>query len=684
MQRVYEYSAQHVLEDPSLKEEMTSFDVAAVTLELSHLVRDAYVDNIYQIDRRTLLLKLHQPGKPRRDLLAEAGKRFHLTSYAHETPQRPSSFCMALRKHLRNGRITEIIQHKFERIVALKMSTKEGEFELVLELFGDGNIILVSPQNVVMHALTYRRMRDRNILRGEAFQHAPAIRKNPFELDRPALSEINNLGKLEIVRALTQLLSIGGLYAEEILLRSEVDKDSPCDSLAEQALERIFNQLSDILSVIRTGKLDPRVVVNVEKEWVDVTPFPLKRYTRFEQRQCKNFNEALDEYYTHALTEAKVTEVATEVDQELAKQQRIIKRQRSALEDLKTRIEPNKRIGDTIYMHLNNLQFLLQRINNEKKQGKSWDRIVADVEKDKAAGIAPATYFHSMEPKRLLIHVEVGDLIFPLNLRRSVQANATTYYTRAKKAGKKLEGAARALRKTKATIEKLGWKQAVAVKETYRPPRKRRKKAWYEKFRWFYSSDGLLVIGGRDASTNEILLKRHMEPHDFVFHADVQGAPFVLIKTTGKIPDEQTLKEAAALAASYSRAWRDMFSAVDVFWVSPEQVDKSPPSGQYLKKGSFMIHGSRNYVRSVPLKVAVGVTVKEDHMVVIGGPPPAIAKQTDICVEVVPGEMKSNELAKRIRQRLAEKASDELAAKILEIPVENIQRFIPLGRGRTA
>lgn len=125
-----------------------------------------------------------------------------------------------------------------------------------------------------------------------------------------------------------------------------------------------------------------------------------------------------------------------------------------------------------------------------------------------------------------------------------------------------------------------------------------------------------------------------------------------------------------------------MFGALDVYWVTPQQVDKSPPSGQYLKKGSFMIHGSKNYVRNVPLKVAIGIKAEDDYLLVVGGPPEAISKQANTCVEIAPGERKSSEIAKRIRKQLAAQASKALRSQILEIPLEDIQRFIPLGKGR--
>jgi len=125
-----------------------------------------------------------------------------------------------------------------------------------------------------------------------------------------------------------------------------------------------------------------------------------------------------------------------------------------------------------------------------------------------------------------------------------------------------------------------------------------------------------------------------------------------------------------------------MLAAVDVYWVTPEQVNKSPPSRQYIKKGAFMIHGSKNFVRGVPLRVAIGVRMKEEQTMVVGGPVEAIANQTSVYAELIPGEKKSSELAKQILQSFAEKTSKALKKTILEIPLKDIQSFIPLGRGK--
>lgn len=664
-----------------LKEVMTSFDVAAVTHEINELAKGAHVAKIYQIGTQTLLLKLRRPNQPRLQLLIEAGKRLHLTSYVHETPKKPSAFCMSLRKYLNNGIVKEVRQHEFERIAIIEISTRQGDFQLVSELFGGGNVILVDPEGKILQAMTYKRMRDRNILRDEPFQHPPARGRNPTKLNIQDFKEIKKLGETEIVRGLTKFLSISGTYAEEILLRAEINKKRDCSSLTEHEVDRIFNQLQKLLSLIDAGTMEPRIVSDEKKTWIDVTPVPLKRYDQFEQKKYENFNSALDDYYAKITAAERREEISEEVESEVSRYKRILQRQQKALENLKEPITKNKTIGDLIYMHFGELQSLLQKIMEKKRSGKSWEEIISILEEEKRAENLPYIYFHSLEPSNQILHVSVENHIFSINLRHSIQANADKYYSQSKKAEKKLRGAEKTLQETKAKIEKAK-KQVKLTKETQRPLVKGRKKQWFEKFRWFHSSNGFMVIGGRDATTNEILIKRHMEPQDVVFHAEILGAPFVLIKTEGKTTPEQTINEAAQLAASYSRAWREMLSAVNVYWVNPDQVSKTPPSGQFLKKGSFMISGSKNFVRGVPLRVAIGVKIDNDEMMVIGGPVDAIANQTEVYVEIVPGDKKSSQLAKQIKHQLSKKVSEDLKRSITQIPIEEFQRFIPLGRGK--
>jgi hypothetical protein len=203
-------------------------------------------------------------------------------------------------------------------------------------------------------------------------------------------------------------------------------------------------------------------------------------------------------------------------------------------------------------------------------------------------------------------------------------------------------------------------------------PQKRVRKElkWFEKLRWFLSSDGLLVIAGRDATTNEMVVKKHMENRDIYFHSDIHGAASVVIKALEDEVPESTLKEAASFAASFSSAWSQGFGSVDVYWVHPDQVSKTPQSGEFVPKGAFIIRGSRNYVRNAPLLVAVGIVDYEGKRI-MAGPPEALARLTDNYVIVKPGYTKKEEMARQIRGKIDKE-------KLLSI--EDVVRVLPSGK----
>lgn len=262
------------------------------------------------------------------------------------------------------------------------------------------------------------------------------------------------------------------------------------------------------------------------------------------------------------------------------------------------------------------------------------------------------------------------------DLREKVVENARSYYEKSKKYRNKSIGARKALDDTIKKLKKVDEYESVKYNEITKP----KKKEWYEKFRWFFSSDNFLVIGGKDATSNEILIKKYTGPNDLVFHADITGAPFFVIKnpTKKEIP-EVTIKEAAEAAGSYSKAWKSGIGNCDIYYVKPEQVSKTAESGEYIAKGGFIIRGQKNWFKNVELKIAIGFN--PDAARVIGGPVSAMEKNSKYSVVIGVGDKKSKELAEDIKEFIKKKTSKEDGIRINLINIDEIQRFIP-GGGR--
>src|SRR3989344_2851034 len=118
-----------------------------------------------------------------------------------------------------------------------------------------------------------------------------------------------------------------------------------------------------------------------------------------------------------------------------------------------------------------------------------------------------------------------------LDLTKSIDGNSAAYFERAKKVKKKIEGAERALSGNLKRLKELeAKKEKITIEKSKIEKFKERKREWYEKFRWFVSSEGFLAVGGRDATSNEIVVKKHTEANDLVFHTDMAGSPFFVVK----------------------------------------------------------------------------------------------------------------------------------------------------------
>ncbi|MEM3666882.1 MAG: ribosome rescue protein RqcH [Candidatus Bathyarchaeia archaeon] len=678
-----------------MKREFTSFDLAVVVRELKNSILGSRVGNVYQLNPKTLLFKLHRPEKPVFWLVLEAGRRLHLTSYALEKPLRPPAFCMALRKHLRGGWLVDVEQYRFERVAVFYFKTMAGGLRLVLELFGDGNFVLVDEGGRILQALVYKRMRDRNIIRGETFVFAPSSGRNPLEVGGEEFAVgLRGFGDVEVVRAIVRLLSIGGLYAEEVLLRAGVDKAKPCSALSSAEVNAIFGCLQDLLSAVSRGRFEPSIVLDADGGFVDVVPFRLRRYGEFQHRPYGSFNEALDEFYLRfsVVEEASADLEVEALRREADRLRRVLKGQEEALAKAESEVEANRRIGDAIYAHAGELQMLLDRFLVGGESGVGWSRIVSGVLAEKEAGLRPSVFFEAFDPKGFFVHVCVDGLRFGLDLHCSLFENAGRFYERSKRARQKLEGVRAALEETRRRLmeveakigeaEALGRVKPVEALEALAKRRIKRKE-WFEKFRWFLSSEGFLVVAGKDAVSNEVLVKKYAEPHDIVFHADVVGAPFVVVKTGGKRPSEQTLREAAEFAAALSRGWREGFASVDVYWVMPDQLSKAGPSGEYVPHGAFAISGKRNWLRGIPLRLAVGASAREDGEIeFMGGPVDAVRARARAYAVIVPGDQGGKEFFRLVLRVLAEKAPKMLREKLLGSSIEEIRNFIPYGRGR--
>ncbi len=676
------------------KKDFSSFDIAAAIKELKTTLAESRVNNIHQLDEKTVVFKLHKTDLPPIRLVLEAGRRLHATSYAEENPAEPPAFCMILRKYLRGAWVAGIDQYEFERIVTVSFRTKTGLLKLVMELFGDGNIILTNEQNVIIHALAFKKMRDRDILHNVVLQLPPSSSKNPFKVTQNELEEsLKNAGETEVVRSIARFLGVGGVYAEEILLRAKVDKTKHCNALSNDEVKEVFEALQTLLAAVSGGNLEACIILGDQGDFVDVVPIKLKRYEGSKVQVYDSFNQALDEFYLRVtVAERAVNHLEVDkIKKEAERLSRMVAEQEKSIHEDESKAERDKLIGDTIYAHFNELQTFQDQLIKANIQGHDWDSIIKTVMAAKKTGKVPAAYFEGFDGKNLALNLGIDNFHFSFNLRDSLFDNANRYYEHGKRAKEKSQGALSALQDSKRKLAKIereltqaeelkSLKPAQIMEALSKRKLEMENKEWYEKFRWYTSSDGFLVVAGKDTVSNEVLIKKHTIQEDVVFHAEITGSPFVVIKAEGRVISDQALREAGEFAASFSRAWRENLGTADVYWVKVDQLSKSGPSGESVPHGAFFVVGKRNWTRNVPLRVAVGIVVGEETNFV-GGPVESVKAKTKAYVVIVPGDSTGKDLLKQILKSLMLKLHKEQREKAGKTSIEQVREFVPYTKG---
>ncbi|GAO46514.1 hypothetical protein SAICODRAFT_4689 [Saitoella complicata NRRL Y-17804] len=201
-----------------------------------------------------------------------------------------------------------------------------------------------------------------------------------------------------------------------------------------------------------------------------------------------------------------------------------------------------------------------------------------------------------------------------MDIGLSAYANARLYYDKKRSAATKeektLQASSMALKSTEKRIAADLKKSLNKERSVVKPMRKVN---WFEKFLWFISSDGYLVLGGRDMQQNELLVRKYLKRGDAYVHADLHGAATVIVKnhvtsSTSEPPPipPTTLTQAGTLTVCTSRAW-DAKQVTSAYWVYADQVSKTAPTGEYLTTGSFMIRGKKNFLPPVQLVLGFGV-----------------------------------------------------------------------------
>jgi len=690
------------------KRELTSVDLAALVTELNRY-EGAKVDKVYLYDDDLLRFRMRDFDRGRVELLIEVGdvKRAHVADPDHvaDAPGRPPNFAMMLRNRLSGADFAGVSQYEFDRILVFEFEREDANTRIVAELFGQGNVAVLDESGEVVRSLETVRLKSRTVAPGSQYGF-PDSRIHPLEVGYDAFVRRMDESDTDVVRTLATQLNFGGLYGEEICSRAGVEKTLDIADADDEVYRDLYDAIGRLADRLREGDLDPHVYLD-DDHVVDVTPFPLNEREGLNEETYDSFNTAVDEYF-YRLEREPEEETATgterpDFEAEIAKQERIIEQQEGAIAGFEEEAEAERERAEALYANYDLVDEIISTVRSAQEAGRSWEDIEETLAEGAERGIPAAEAVVDIDPKEGEVTVDLDGTRVPVDASIGVEKNANRRYQEAKRVEGKKEGALEAIQNTREELAAVKQRREEweadddedEASEATAEPRNvdwlsmssvpiKQPEHWYEEFRWFHTSDGFLVVGGRNADENEALVKKYMEGNDRFFHAQAHGGPVTILKATGPsekarevdFPDA-SLEEAAQFAVSYSSVWKDGRFAGDAYMVDPDQVSKTPESGEYIEKGGFVIRGDRTYFRDVSASVAVGIQCEPETRV-IGGPPAAIEPEVATSLRLEPGKYAQNDAAKLCYRKFKDRFTDDSFVRKIASP-DRIQEFLPPG-----
>jgi predicted ribosome quality control (RQC) complex YloA/Tae2 family protein len=595
--------------------ELSGLEFLALAKEIESSLRGTYVKNVYSLDDSQLLCFGRTEGD---DVWVVASPRLGVwISQKVAKRTETTEFTTRLRREVLRARFVSSTQVDLDRIVDIALGEGDGLRHLVVEMMPPGNIVVTNAEMKVLLLLNEVWSRSRRLVRGRKYAPPPGgRRKSPMEaLESDVATALQTEG--DAGGLVGRNFSLPKKYVTEVLARLGVDERTPASTLGGRE-KQVVKTMRDLVSEADSSPQPSICETPDGDELFVIAPVRLS-----PKHRASSVSELCDLLFLNRLVEE--VEVPDRASASKAKE----------LEATIVKLKSTEQ----------GLVSEAARVRALAEQARSAPSVSEALAAMKSAGVLARR-----EPE-------------------SREAAASGIYDRAKELERQAADAKKAAQDLSRRVP-AGSVPRRGATTTLR----RGRREWYEKFRWFFTSQGKLAVGGRDAQSNSILVKKRMERGDTVYHADLFGSPFFVLKG-GREQTQQECSEVAQATVAFSSAWKTGLASADAYWISPDQVGTAAPSGEYLPRGSFTIRGRKNFVRRSLVEVAVGL---DSSGRVLAGPEAALAKNANCYVVLRPQREKSSDTAKKTLRDLQSMSE----GRSTYLKVDDVLRALPAGGGK--
>ena len=682
-----------------MREQASSFDVARIVRELSSMI-GARARKAYQPHYEQVVIRLNPKGSPSSDLVIVSGRRLYLSQRDRPMPSQPSQFAMVLRKHMNNSRLIEVKQLGFDRIISMTFEHGSGKLTLIIELFRDGNVLLLDDDGVIIQPLTHAKYASRSLKRGVQYVPPPAA-VDPREIDRKKLDKLLDESDDDLIRTLAARGNLGRIYGSAICASASLEEKLKAKDLSNEQREVLDTAITNLIQELANNHSSRMWFENKEilEKWKkatdlnekdelsgdikEISPIDLK-YLNSElsieiETLCSGYDAAFGSHDASAFIrreEEKLVQIGQDEGEKKAKLERRADQQRNAIERFLSQAAINQELGKAMQDNWSHLETIINQFNDAISK-YTWQEV--------AEKVREIQWIDRLNPKKgtfvAFLPDEQGEPAASVTLYadKTVHQNAQRYFQEARTLKDKSKGARKALENTEDAKSKQEKRRKKDVAAGRVRGIQRSKKFWFEKYRWAILEGGHIIVGGRDARGNDTIVRKHLNSNDLYIHADLHGAPSCSLKLKdgftilGNVSESQNgiksmqiaqnlgdgiddareleeaiIAQAAQIAVCWSRAWGSGGAAATAFHVRPSQVSKQTESGESLGRGSFVVRGKRTWYRDLHLEIGMGIGVINGIPLPVCGTVETISKIFEKWIKIVPGREKKESIANKI------------------------------------
>lgn len=555
---------------------LDGFSISNIIYELKNTIIGGRMDKIYQPEKDEIVLQIRNKGNAYKLLLTAnaSSPRLHFSNIQKENPINAPLFCMVLRKHLASGKIVDITQPNFERIVNIQVESinELGDYSiktLIFEIMGKhSNIILIDDKNTILDSIkhiSFDKSSIREVLPSKTYVLPPSQdKKDPLKTN---FDEFLYIIKNSIPTKIQQLIyksynGISPILSSEICHNADIDPSKNIEELSNNQINDLYNSLNNIVMLNTQKQFNPQIIYNENESILDFTVFDFNMFKHLNKKYFSSISELLEFFYKSKDLTYRLNQKSQDLKRVISQNiERCVKKkdiQQKTLKDIENR-DTLKLYGELITSNIYAIKKGMTKVKLNNFYSENFEEIEIRLDPNLTPAENAQKYFKKYnKEKRTFIALQDQikqnneELLYLESVLSSVSSCTDEYD----------------IKEIRTELSEQGFlKRQKNSKNNKQKSSKRAKPLHY------ISSDGFHIYVGKNNTQNDELTLRFAKPLDMWFHTkDIAGSHVIVVSEGKEIPNS-TLNEAVNLAAYYSKATNSSLVPVDY---TPKKFIKKP------------------------------------------------------------------------------------------------------------